>query len=113
MSNLDKSIELADSLLASIPDEVFERILRKVKSLGIDGPTYEEYLANFEDAFDSQFELNPGEGKNRFKFIEDFENAGDITVKVSSTQKDAPFVICESDFETGFFFDGPNLSKAA
>lgn len=37
MANLDKSIELADSLLANIPDEVFERLMNEVKALGIGG----------------------------------------------------------------------------
>ncbi|MBK6679898.1 MAG: hypothetical protein IPG53_07650 [Ignavibacteriales bacterium] len=113
MANLDKSIELADSLLASVPDEVFERILNEVKALGIAGPTYDEYLANFESEYDGQFDLNSGGDKNHFEFINDFEVAGHNTLVVRSTRKDAPVFTCESDFETGFFFDEPSFSLAA
>ena len=64
MANLDKSIELADSLLANIPDEVFERMWHEVKTLGIGGPTYDEYLANFESEYDNLFNLCPNAGFN-------------------------------------------------
>lgn len=113
MANLDKSIELADSLLANIPDEVFERLLNEVKALGIGGPTYDEYLANFESEFDGQFDLNSGSDNNLFEFVYDLADVVDTTLTIRTTPKDAPVFTSESDFGTGFFVDEPNYANAA
>lgn len=113
MANLDKSIELADSLLANIPDEVFERLLNEVKALGIGGPTYDDYLANFESEFDGQFDLNSGIDNNLFEFVYDFADVVDTTLTIRTTPNNAPVFTCESDFESGFFFDETGISQAA
>jgi len=47
MANLDKSIEMVDEIINKFGSELTQ-ILQDVKKLGIGGPTYKEYLEQFE-----------------------------------------------------------------
>lgn len=65
MANLDKSIEMVDQLIRVIPKEVFDKMLADVKALGIGGPTFDEYLAEFEEYYDgvNEYLLNSKDDK--------------------------------------------------
>lgn len=114
MANLDKSLELADALIGTLSNEEFKSILRKVKSLGIQGPTFEEYLSNFESEFDNLFNINQHADGYRFVVSSDIEFESENTRSgVVSTGNEISVVQGKSNYGTGFKNDDSNWSVAA
>lgn len=102
MANLDRSLELADALIASLSRDEFKSILREVKSLGIQGPTFEEYLANFESEYDNLFNIDPAAGEYYLMVASDVESEPEITLDITLPQDEISMVKGKSNFSTGF-----------
>ncbi len=103
MANLDKSLELADALIGTLSNEEFKSILRKVKSLGISGPTYDEYLANFETGYDNLFNFDPAAGEYYLMVASSVESDPGNTLGITAyTQNEISVVEAKSNFSTGF-----------
>ncbi len=49
MANLDKSIDMIEQLLVEVSDDQFDEIIKDVKEMKIEGPTYDEYLRDVDE----------------------------------------------------------------